>query len=37
MQDNAPLYEIIEGGLDKIVDYWEHIGPVPAYTLAMSK
>ena len=38
MQDDAPhLYEIIQGGLDKIGDYQEHIGPVPAYTLVMSK
>lgn len=38
MQDDAPhLYEIIQGGLDKIGDNQECIGPVPAYTLAMSK
>ena len=38
MQDNAPhLYEIIQGGLDKIGEYQECIGPVPAYTFVMSK
>ena len=38
MQEDAPhLNEIIQGGLDKIGDYRDHIDSVPAYTLAMSK
>jgi hypothetical protein len=38
MQEDAPhLNEIIQGGLDKIGDYQDHIDSVPAYTLAMSK